>query len=218
MLRQREQHGDGAHFGDDDDARVGGAHEIADVDEAQACTSVDWGDDRGVTEDGARVFNRGLVGLDLRFLLFDQRLLRVDLLLGNGKCADLAEALEITLGIVEQRFVQCLLGDRLVELGLVGGGIDLRQDVPALDVLPFLEIDREYLAVDLRAHRDGVAGFGRADPFEPDGNVGDVGLGGNDGHRAVGARPAPPPAVALLASGRHVDCRGSQGADYEDGK
>ena len=104
------------------------------------------------------------------------------------------------LRIVELRFVERLLGDRLVELRLVGDGIDLRQDIAALDVLAFLEIDGEDLAVDLRAHGDRVAGLGRADPFEPNRHVGDPRLGGDDRHRTVGAvwrragrAGAPPP-------------------------
>ena len=49
-------------------------------------------------------------------------------------------ALEIDAGIGERRFVLRLLGDRLVELRLIGGRVDLRQHVAALDVLAFLEV------------------------------------------------------------------------------
>ena len=56
--------------------------------------------------------------------------------------AKLRVALEVALGVGELRLVQRLLGERLVELRLVGGGIDLGQHVAALDLLPFLELDR----------------------------------------------------------------------------
>ena len=59
--------------------------------------------------------------------------------------AELGVALEVALGVGELRLVERLLGLRLVELGLVGGGIDQRQHVAALDLLPFLELDAEDL-------------------------------------------------------------------------
>ena len=65
-------------------------------------------------------------------------------------------ALEVEPGIGELRLVLRLLGDRLIELRLVGGRIDLGEHVAALDVLAFLESDADELAVDLRAHRHGV--------------------------------------------------------------
>ena len=86
----------------------------------------------------------------------------------------LAVALEIAPGVGELHLVERLLGDGLVELGLVGGGIDLGQHVAALDVLPFLEIDAEDAAVDLRPHGHDVARLGGADAVEIDGHVGNA--------------------------------------------
>ena len=50
-------------------------------------------------------------------------------------------AIEIDLGVGEYRLVLRLLGDRLIELRLIDGGIDARQHVAFLDVLAFLEAD-----------------------------------------------------------------------------
>ena len=73
----------------------------------------------------------------------DQRALRVDGLLRDDVGRELGVALEVALGVGELRLVERLLGQRLVELRLVGGGIDQRQHVAALDVLPFPELDAE---------------------------------------------------------------------------
>ena len=94
---------------------------IALVDQADAGAAGDRRDDRGVAEDGARVVDRGLVELDLRLELRDQRLLGVDLLLVDGVGRRQARvALEIEPGIGELRLVLRLLGDRLIVLRLVG--------------------------------------------------------------------------------------------------
>ena len=60
---------------------VGGMHDIAFVDQADAGASGDRRDDVGVGQDGARIVDRGLVEFDQRFELGDQRALGVELLL-----------------------------------------------------------------------------------------------------------------------------------------
>ena len=126
-------------------------------------------------------------------------------------------ALEVAPGVGELHLVQRLLGDRLVELRLVGDGVDLRQQVALLDLLAFLEIDRQDLAVDLRAHGDEVARLGRADALQPDGHVGELGLGGDDRHRPFRPRP-PPPALGLLAALGEIDGRRRHRPDDQNGK
>ncbi len=198
LLRQREQHRDGAHLRDDDDAGIGGAHEVADVHEAEAGASVYGGGNRGVVEERACIVDGRLVGFHLGLELRDERALRVDRLDGHDVGGKLQVALEIELGVGELCLIQRLLGDGLVELRLVGDGIDVRQHVAALHVLAFLEVNGENLAVDLRADGDGVAGLGRADPFEPHRHIGDTRLHGDDRDRAICAAGAAPPALTLL--------------------
>ena len=95
-------------------------------------------------------------------------------------------AFEIALGVGELRLVQRLLGDRLVELRLIGGRIDLGEQVAFLDVLAFLEIDAEDVAIDLRPNGDSVPGLRRANTVEVDRDIADAGLGCDDGHRVIG--------------------------------
>ena len=102
-------------------------------------------------------------------------------------------AIEIDLGIGELRFVLRLLGDRLVELRLIDDGIDARQHVALLDVLAFLEVDAEQLAVDLRTHGHGVERLDGADGVEIDRHIG-AGRGGDEHrHRPLGGEAAAAP-------------------------
>ena len=105
---------------------------------------------------------------------------------------ELLVADKIVLGVGELRLVLRLLGDGLVELGLVGGRIDAREHVALLDVLAFLEIDRDQLAVDLRAHGHGVERFDGADRLQIDRHVGGLGGGDQHRHRSFGGETAAP--------------------------
>ena len=96
-------------------------------------------------------------------------------------------------------FIQRLLGDGLVVLRLERHRVDLSEQVALLDLLPFLEVDRQDLAVDLRAHGHQIARLGRADAFQPYRHVGELGLRCHDRHRAVGSRP-PASALDLIAA------------------
>ena len=94
-----------------------------------------------------------LVGLHLRLLLLDERGRAVS----SSCCVALpclrqrAVALEVLLGVGEQRLVLRHLGDRLVERGLKRRRVDLHEEVALLDHLAFLEGDLVDLAVDARA-------------------------------------------------------------------
>ena len=84
-MRQAEEHRDRLYLGDHHDAsRIPCLHQIALVDQADAGAARERRDDVGVGEDGARIIDRRLVGVDLRLQLGDQRPLGVELLLVNG--------------------------------------------------------------------------------------------------------------------------------------
>ena len=83
LLGQGEQYGDRLHLGDDDDAALGSAHEVADVDQAHAGATRDRGDDARIAEHRARVLDGGIVRFNLRLELRDQRALSVDRLGGD---------------------------------------------------------------------------------------------------------------------------------------
>ncbi len=60
---------------------------------------------------------------------------------------------------------------RPIERGLIGARIDLRQQLPALDLLAFLEGDLGELAIHLRGHLDRVERLHGAEPLKIDRHV-----------------------------------------------
>ena len=72
-------------------------------------------------------------------------------------------------------------------------GIDAREDIAALHLLPFAELDREQPPVDLRPDRHGVERLDGADRVERHGHIG--GARGSDKHR-----DDPVPALAATAA------------------
>ena len=177
--------------------------DVAGIDQPQSGAARDRRDDLGVGKDRLGVFDGALVGLHLGLELGHQRLLGVVLLAGRriGR-GQLDIAFEIDAGIAEQRLVHRLLGDRLVELGAVDGGIDVGEDEILLDILAFLEVDAHQLAVDLGADGHGVERPARADAVEIDGDVVLLRRGDEHRNRRVGAlssasapRSGRPPAL-----------------------
>ena len=132
---------------------------------------------------------------------------------------ELGVALEVALGVGELRLVERLLGDRLVELGLIGGRIDQGEHVTALHVLALLELDAEDLAVDLRAHRYGVARLGRADAIEVDGHIARSEHRHRGPERRIGQHLGAPAGGLLLHGGhdRHVTHQAGDGGSRGEG-
>ena len=75
-------------------------------------------------------------------------------------------ALQIELGIGEQRFVVRLGGDDLVELRLIGTRVDLGEQIAGLHVLALDEDDFVQGPVDANVDGHGVVGLNRAEPGE----------------------------------------------------
>ena len=106
--------------------------------------------DLGIAERRRRIVDRRLIGIHQRFLLGDDGLLRIGLLLGAGVGGgQLLIAGKVELLVGQLGFVLRLLGDGLVVLRLIDRGIDLGEDVALLDVLALDEVHRDQLAVDL---------------------------------------------------------------------
>ena len=146
-------------------------NDVAAIHHAEAHAPGDWRGDGRIAELHLRVVDGALVGIDLRLLLLDERGLGVDLLLRDGERADGAVALEVALGVCEQRLVERLLGDRLVEDRLKWPRIDLQEEIALLDHLAFLEGDLVDLAVDARADGHRVPALHDAQAIEVDGKV-----------------------------------------------
>ena len=114
-------------------------------------------------------------------------------------------------------FVERLLGSRLVELRLIGGRIDHGEDVAALDLLAFLEIDAEDAAIDLRPYRHSIARLGGSDAVEIQRHIGDAGRGDQHGHWAVAHLGASPATRLLLRAWQHRCIDDSSGDRADDG-
>ena len=80
-------------------------------------------------------------------------------------------AVEIGLRVHELRLIAIARGGHLVDLGLVGPRIDLREQVAGMYGLPFGEVDADDLSLDLAAHDDGVIGDDGADAGQIDRHV-----------------------------------------------
>ncbi len=173
LLRQSEDDRDRPDLGDHHDpGGVGRMNDVAGVDEPQPGAAGDRRDDAGVGEHRLGVLDRALIRLHLRLELSDQRLLGVVLLAARRvRRGQLGVAVEIDARVAEQGFVHRPLGDRLVELGAIDGGVDVGEDEALLDVLAFLEIHRDQLAVDLGAHGHDVERAARPDAVEIDRDV-----------------------------------------------
>src|SRR6185369_4625899 len=105
-----------------------------------------------------------LVGLDRGLQLADLRLLRLDQLrCGPTLAAELVVAREVGASVGELSLVALQISFELVDLGLVGAWIDLREQVAGMNSLSFGEVDADELALDLRSHNVGVVGNHGAD-------------------------------------------------------
>ena len=141
-----------------------------------------------------------------------QRLLRVGLLLRAGiRGRQPGITFQIEARVRERRFILRLLGDRLIELRLVGARVDFGKHEAAGDVLPFLEGHLHDLPADLRTHRDGVECFHIADRIEVDRHVGVARSRDQHRRRLVLERArAPLFLLLLLLAIEHI------GADRDD--
>src|SRR5215467_15013511 len=197
LLRQVERHRDRLKLGDHNDrGRTCRADDVALVDLAYAGAAVDRRDDGGVAELCPRVFDRRLVGLHNRGVLRHQSALGIGLLLAD--CVGRSEpfiALKVELRVGKLSFVLRLLGNRLVELRLVGDGIDTREDITLFDVLTLRVIDAQKLAIDLGRDSHGVECLDGSDGIEIDGYIGARDGGDEHGDRPFGGKAA---AAALL--------------------
>ena len=187
----REHHGDRLQLRDRDDAVLAcRSDDVALVGEAEADPAAERRLDIGVAELRLGVLVH-IIGLDQRGLRDDGRLLGVELLFGGEiLLRQRLVALQVELGVVERGFVLRLLGNDLIERGLIGPRVDLRQQITGLDDVAFLEGDLDDLAVDTAFDSHRVEGLHRAEPGQQ--------------HREVGfsslARPKPEcPAPAAAA-------------------
>jgi hypothetical protein len=92
-------------------------------------------------------------------------------------------AVEVDARVFQMRLVAVAVRDRLIELRLVGGGIDLCEQIAFFDRLPLDETDLDDLAGDLAAHDHVVIGNDRADAAQIDRHVVARDRSSDDAHR-----------------------------------
>jgi hypothetical protein len=137
-FRCGKDHGDRLNLRDGDNAGLCRCiDDVADIDLTNAGDPGDRCADAGVIELRLCVENRCLISGNLRLELFDICGLGVDRLLG-GELAELGGACKIALRVGEVGFVLCFLGVGLIERGLEGPGINLRNWSPSLTNWPSL--------------------------------------------------------------------------------
>ena len=192
IFRNGEHHRHGLHLGDDADAGgVAQGHVVALVDQAQADAARDRRDDAGIDEVELGVVDQRLVGDDRRLVLAHQSGLRVVLLAGDRILGDQGlVALQVDLGVLEQRLVLVERALRLLQRHDVGARIDHRQEIALLDRLAFGELDLGELAGDLRLHRHRRERRHGAQRLDDDRDVALGGRGQPDRNGGIGAEPA----------------------------
>ena len=157
-------------------------HDVALVDLPDADAALQRRADRGVVELGLRVADLRVVRGDLGAVRIDRGLLVFQLLAaGEILLRELGVAREVQDRALQVRLILEPLRLLLGKLRLVGAGIDDRQRIAGLDVLPLGEQDFDDLAVHPRFDCDGVVGLHRADPAQEDRHI--VGLHARNNHR-----------------------------------
>ena len=184
-LRQREYHRDRLDLRDDHEAvGVGRMDDVAHVDLTDADDAVDRRRQARVAELHVGGIDQRLIGFDGGLQLRHLRLLGVDQLRrGIALLRQRGVAVEIGQGIRELRLIAIAVRRQLVDLGLIGTRVDLREQVAGMDRLALGEVDADDLALDLAAHDDGVVGDHGADAGQIDRHVMLSDCSGDDRHR-----------------------------------
>jgi hypothetical protein len=208
-LRQVEADGDRVELGDRDQRRRARLHQRAGEHVDRAGAPRARRDDAVVRQRDLRRPERGAVSLDHRALGVGLRLVGVERGLRDEVLRQqLLASGELALRVGQRSEVLLQLGLRLRDVGLVRARIEREQQLPRLDELAFLEMDRRHRAADLRLHVDAVERGDRAGDIElnlvvallrthgADADRRAAGTGGRRRCRRRGARP-----VVLAASG-----------------
>ena len=213
---------DGLDLGDGDDAvGVRRVDHIAPVGLAQAQPARNGRRDARVAQLQLGRIGLGLVGGHRALVLAHQRSLGIDLLAGNGILGlQLLVALQVQLGVLEQRLVALQRALDLVEAGLEAARIDLGQQLAGLDLVAFLEMQAQQLARHLGAHHGRGARVHGADGADQHAHVAPLHhahghrlrLGTHRAARAAGAtRPARTALPTPTASWPAAALRGCAG-------
>ena len=172
-LRESEDQRNRVDLGDDDEAVRGGrTDDVAHIDLTNSDHAIDRRHQAREAELHIRGVNQRLIGLDSRLQLPHLRLLGLDQLWrGPAFVSQCGVASEIGLGIDELGLIAFQVSSVLVDQGLIGTWIDLREQVAGMHGLAFGEVDAHDLPLDLGAHDVGVVRNHRADTAKIDRHV-----------------------------------------------
>ena len=164
-FRQREQRIDGPDLGNRDDAGgIARVHHVAQIRQTQTQSPGNRRGHTGVAQLQLGGIDLRLVGRHRAFILAHQRGLGVDLLVGDRVLRlQILVALQVELGVLEQRLIALQRPLHLIQRRLKTARIDLGQQLPCLDLVAFLEMQLDQLARHLGAHHGSGAGIHRAD-------------------------------------------------------
>src|SRR5712692_1222418 len=182
-------------------------HDVAGIHKTQADAAADRRGDTGIGELQLGVVNLALIRRDGAIKLADERVLSIELLLGDDAfLKKKLESFEINLGVSAQSLILGELPLGLCKLDLERTWIDLCEKVAFVDKLTFPERDTRELSVHATANRDGVEGRDGADAIEIDGQVAALGGGNHDRHNQVACAETSL-ALAGCAGRGAVGCR-----------
>ena len=220
MLRQREHDVDGLQRGDDGQGGgIGAVHDIALIHLAYAGAAGNRYRNRRVAEVGARAIDLCLVLLHLRLQLRDQRALRVGLLCrGILRLREFVVARQIQFRIAQIGRVLRLLRHRLIIGRLIGSGIDLREHVACLHVLPLAKPHGDKRPVHHRLDADRIERLHRSDPIHIHRHIGDHGARDQNRHLGRFLRVLRRVARRLLVPAPDYQAADDRECDHQDKK
>jgi hypothetical protein len=172
-LRERKDQRDRLDLRDIDQAiHVGRMNDVADIDLPDPGDAVDRRGEISIAEIDLGALDDRLIGFHHGHKLRHDRFLRIGKLQRNRFFfGEVGIAVEIDARIFKMRLVAVAIGDRLIELRLVGSRVDLAEQVALLDRLPLDEINLDQLAGNLAAHDHIVVGNDGADAAQIDRHV-----------------------------------------------
>jgi hypothetical protein len=156
-------------------------HDVAGIHEAETDAAADRRSDSRIGELELGVVNLALIRLNGAINLANQCALSVELLLGDDALfEEKLVPLKIDLRVFALGLVFSELPHRLLELDLEGTRIDLREKIPLVNELAFLEGNADQLAVNAAADSNGVKGSDSAEAIEVNGQVAALCRGNHD--------------------------------------
>ena len=173
IFRNGEDHGNGLQLRNDHQPRgIARVHNVAGVHQAQPHSPTDRRGDPAVDQIHLDALDLSLIVLDGPFILTDQSLLGIQLLLLDRILRPQhLIALQVEPRVLQQSLVARQLSLELSQLRFERTRVDFSQQVPLVDELTFLEPDAHQLSIDAGMDGDGIQRSDRSKSVEVDADV-----------------------------------------------